>query len=78
MLTDEQFEQYSQFVFGPDGVDGVREQLRGTLLWKIRRVDDTYGLTLDQKKKLELAGQGNIKRLFDDFRRQKEVPANPA
>jgi hypothetical protein len=73
-LTDAQFEQYEQWFFGPRGVDGAREQLETTLQWKIRKVDDTFKLTLDQKKKLELAGQCDIKRFFDGLRMQKEDP----
>ena len=73
-LTDEQFQQYERWVFGPTGVDGAREHLDATLQWKIRRVDDAFDLTRDQKKKLEVAGQGDIKRFFDGLRKQKEDP----
>ena len=75
-VTDAQFDRYERFVFGPQGVDGARERLKSTLLWNLGRVDDTYELTAEQKKKLELAGQADIKRFFDGVRLQKGDPVH--
>ncbi len=49
-----------------------RERLEKRLAWQINRLDQVYGLTAEQKKKLEIAGRGDIKRLFERIR-EKEV-----
>jgi hypothetical protein len=66
-ITEEQWEQW---VFGPGGAEGARERLESILASRIRWADERYGLTLEQKQKLSLAGRGDIKRQFDRAREQ--------
>ena len=54
------------------GTDGTRERLERRLAWEIKRLDQFYGLTAEQKKKLEVAGRGDIKRLFERIRAREE------
>ncbi len=69
-MTDQQFEQQYYRQFG--GVEGTRRRLERRLAWEIERVDQAYGLTPEQEKKLQVAGRGDIKRFFEGMRRQKE------
>ncbi|SRR5579883_2554871 len=55
------------------GADKARARLEARLAWEIDRIDRTYGLGPEQKHKLEIAGRGDIKRLFDDIQKQKEL-----
>jgi hypothetical protein len=48
--------------------DATRKRLERRLGWEINRLDQSYGLTGEQKKKLETAGRGDIKRLFERIR----------
>jgi hypothetical protein len=69
-ITDEPFKHS---LFDPDGgADRARARLEARLAWEIRRIDQVYGLSPEQKHKLEVAGRGDIKRLFDDVRKQQE------
>jgi hypothetical protein len=69
-ITDEQF---NQSLFNPvGGADRARARLEARLAWEIKRIDQVYGLSSEQKHKLEVAGRGDIKRLFDDVRKQQE------
>jgi hypothetical protein len=59
---------FNQTVFGAQGTErdgSARQQLEQILHGRILAVDIMIGLTADQKRKLELAGSGDIKRLFD-------------
>jgi hypothetical protein len=67
-MTDEQFEQW---IFGKD-LGETRKHLQSRLDWEINRADQMYRLTAGQKKKLEVAGRGDMKRLFDRFQEAKE------
>jgi hypothetical protein len=55
------------------GTDITRERLERRLAWEIKRLDQSYGLTAEQKKKLEIAGRGDIKRLFERIRAREET-----
>jgi hypothetical protein len=48
--------------------EATRKRLEHRLAWEITRLDQVYGLTAEQKKKLEIAGRGDIKRLFERIR----------
>src|SRR5438045_8245908 len=70
-MTDEQFERS---LFGRvGGADRARKRLESRLVWEIQRIDQIYGLGPEQKHKLEVAGQGDIKRFFDDLRKRGEM-----
>ena len=60
--------QFDQWVFGNMGManaDVARNKLDSLLTLNVEDVDRTCGLTPVQKKKLLLAGRGDIKRFFD-------------
>ncbi len=67
-MTDQQFEQW---IFGKD-LSAAKTHLQSRLDWEINRADQMYRLTPGQKKKLEVAGRGDMKRLFDRFQEAKE------
>jgi len=69
-ITDEQLEEW---VYGPGGADRARQRLESRLSSEIQQVDELSGLTPEQKKKLELAGRGDIKRLLDRAREKMAV-----
>ncbi len=73
VTPDEQRKSFELWVFGPDGEEGARERLKAGLLRKIERIDDLFRLTPEQKKKLELAGQGDIKRFLNHHQEQWEA-----
>ena len=54
------------------GTGVTRERLERRLAWEIKRLDRIYGLSAEQKKKLEIAGRGDIKRLFERIRAKDE------
>ena len=59
-------EQMDQWVFGRyGGSGGARNKLDSSLLLRIQDLERTCGITEAQKKKLRLAGRGDIKRFFD-------------
>ncbi len=67
--TDENFEQW---VFNRGGGPGgnaasARKELDRSLLLNIQDIDRVCKLTETQKKKLELAGRGDIKRFYDHY-----------
>lgn len=67
-------ENFDQWVFNNQGNAGsVRNRFESLLGLKIDFVDKACGLTESQKKKLQLAGRGDIKRFFDrvDEKRRK-------
>lgn len=65
MWTDETIDQW---IFGSGrNAQQARKRLESQLALKIDELDRTCKLTDVQKKKLHLAGQGDIKRLFDDM-----------
>ncbi len=60
--TDENFDQW---VFNGRDIPGIRNRLDSLLSLQIEDVERTCGLTEDQKKKLRLAGKGDVKHFFD-------------
>jgi len=61
-------EQVDQMLYGRFGVGGAgvaRNKLDSALALRIDDVDRICGVTEAQKKKLQLAGRGDIKRFFD-------------
>jgi hypothetical protein len=59
-------DQIDQWVFGRfGGSGGARNKLDSSLSLRIDDLERTCGLTEFQKKKLRLAGRGDIKRFFD-------------
>jgi hypothetical protein len=56
-----------QWAYGPGGVDRARVRLEARLAWEIQKIDRIARLTPEQKKKLELAGRGDIKRRLDQI-----------
>jgi len=64
-VSDEQFDQW---VFQQHGsAAGARESLNSQLALQAEHVDRACELTDAQKKKLQLAGRGDIKRFFDSY-----------
>jgi hypothetical protein len=53
-------------IYGAPGAGQPRAQLEAALLEKLEDADRDYALTADQKKKLLLAGQGDIKHFLDE------------
>jgi hypothetical protein len=59
-------DQFDKWVFGRvGGADRARTRLETRLAWEINRVDAICRFTPQQRKKLQIAGQGDIKRFFD-------------
>ena len=60
------FDQLEQWVFGRfGGSGGARNKLDSSLLLRIEDLERACDLTDDQKKKLRVAGRGDIKRHTD-------------
>jgi hypothetical protein len=74
-------EQVDQWVFGRfGGSGGARVKLDSTLALRLEDLGRSCGLTESQKKKLKLAGRGDIKRFFDkveDLKRKYEALNDP-
>jgi hypothetical protein len=69
-LSDEQIEAW---VFQPHGIAArARDQLVSELALRIVEIDRACDLTYAQKRKLRLAGRGDIKRFFDRFEAVKQ------
>ena len=60
-MTDSQFEE---MILGKD-LASAKKFLESRLDWEITRTNQLYQLSPGQKKKLETAGKGSMKRLFD-------------
>jgi hypothetical protein len=59
-------EQMDQWVYGRfGGSGGARNKLDSSLLLRIDDLERVCAITEDQKRKLRLAGRGDIKRFFD-------------
>jgi hypothetical protein len=68
--TDEQFDQ---MVFQQDrNADGARRRLEPMLVLHLESIDRSCKLTDAQRKKLQLAGRGDIKRFFDHYEAAKQ------
>ncbi len=68
--NDEQFENWVFNQFGNSS--GARQRLDALLALQIHDIDEACRLTDAQKKKLQLTGWGDIKRLFDGVERAKQ------
>ena len=65
--------QIDRWLFGLDGdVDSARLLSESRLKSRIDYIDRLCSLTPDQRKKLELAGRGDIKRFFDQVAERKK------
>lgn len=65
MIADENFDQW---VFGQfQNAAGCRSHLDSLLLLQIEHAVEACGLSDGQKQKLQLAGRGDIKRLFESI-----------
>ena len=72
-ITDRQFDHY---VFGNEGdAESGRRITEARLKSRVAFIDQVCGISRDQRKKLELAGRGDIKRSFD---RVEELRTGPA
>src|SRR5262245_22149640 len=59
---------FDQLVFGGEGVKSItaaRHRLEALLQDKIALIEGTSGLDETQRRRIELAGRGDIKRYFD-------------
>ena len=66
---------------GVPGINEVRDRYESALKSRVDRTVRLYGLSEAQKKKLQLAGRGDIKRLLDrveDTRKKARMPARDA
>jgi hypothetical protein len=71
-------QQFDQLLFGRFGGAGVyRNRLESALSLKLDDVERITGITPSQKRKLLLAGRGDIKRFFDKVDEAKRLSANP-
>jgi hypothetical protein len=63
MVADENFDQW---VFGGRGnAAAIRKRFDSQLILHVEEIERTCGISESQKQKLQLAGRGDIKRLFD-------------
>lgn len=63
MVADENFDQW---VFGGRGTAAViRKRFDSQLILQVEEIERMCSISEEQKKKLQLAGRGDIKRLFD-------------
>ena len=58
-------DEFDRWMFTGDTVEERRARLNDNLRRTIQRVDPAHRLTAVQRQKLELAGRGDIKHLFD-------------
>jgi hypothetical protein len=65
MLNDAQFDQWVFGNLGGGNAATARTKLNSLLTLHVEDLDRSCGLSPVQKKKLELAGRGDIKRFFD-------------
>ena len=66
-------EQIDQWLFQQDGnASGARRRLDSTLTLQVEDIERACRLTKTQKKKLQLAGRGDIKRFFDRYETVKQ------
>jgi hypothetical protein len=75
VVPDEQFEQWV-FQQGRNPQDrnasGARKRLDSVLALQVEAIDRACKLTDAQKKKMQLAGRGDIKRFFDRYEKVKQ------
>jgi hypothetical protein len=69
LWTDEQFERS---VFQDGSALRARQRLLSQLTMELETIDRACRLTDAQKKKLQLAGRGEVKRFFDGYERAKQ------
>ncbi|MDA1055248.1 MAG: hypothetical protein O3C40_32915 [Planctomycetota bacterium] len=70
LVVDQGFEMsesnFDQWIFGVPTSDHGRKRVESLLTLNVEAINHVCGLTEDQVAKLELAGQGDIKRFYDD------------
>lgn len=72
-------ENFDQWVFGGTGAAVARSKLDSKLILEIEAVERACGISEVQKRKLQLAGKGDIKRLLDrieELRKKFELVRN--
>jgi uncharacterized protein YjbI with pentapeptide repeats len=65
------FDQAFFGIQGPDAATAIQQQLQSRLEKRLDSVDRYCGLSESQKQKLELAGRGDIKRIFEGIAAQR-------
>jgi hypothetical protein len=69
-VSDDQFDQW---VFQQDrNASGARQRLNSLLTLQLEDIERACALTEGQKKKLQLAGRGDLKRFFDRYEAVKQ------
>jgi hypothetical protein len=67
------FQEFDRLVFQPNGnAAGARRRLESQLAIQIQDIDRACRLSAAQKRKLQLAGRGDIKRFFDHYEAVKQ------
>src|SRR5262245_3308279 len=61
----DEFDQATLGAKGPEALAAARRRLDGLLAARISGMDSICELSATQKQKLELAGRGDLKQLFD-------------
>ena len=75
VISDQQFDNW---VFREDhSAEAARRRQESVLALKVEEIDRACRLTPDQKQKLQLTGQGDIKRFFDKYELLKEKSCDP-
>jgi hypothetical protein len=70
VISDQQFDNW---VFREDhSAEAERRRQESVLALKVEEIDRACSLAPDQKQKLQLTGQGDIKRFFDKYESLKE------
>jgi hypothetical protein len=66
-------EQFERWVFNQYGsADAARQRFESILTLQIDDIDRACHLSAEQKKKLQLIGHGDIKRIFDGYEKAKQ------
>jgi hypothetical protein len=65
-------EVFARWVFGMGEARDARRRLEEVLGTRVDEVEGTYQISPAQKRKLELAGRGDIKRLFDHIQEKRK------
>src|SRR5439155_1350186 len=66
-------EQFEQWVFQQDrNAAGAQKRFESLLALQVEDIDRACKLSDEQKKKLQLAGRGDIKRFFDGYEKVRQ------
>jgi hypothetical protein len=63
---------FAHWVFGMEDARDARRRLKEVLGTRVEEAETTYGITPAQRRKLELAGKGDIQRFFDHVAAKRE------